>query len=145
MIALIKTTWPNDFIFVDEAELAPAAETQDDQARAEAQIKIQTGDSQNDPKWIIKIASTELPGGRDPVPVGVNGRVALIQRDMEAEVPHRYIEALRNAVRIGFTAGAAPGEMIPTKIIAYPFEVIDKPSRAEIEEWHARNRETVLA
>lgn len=145
MIAQISTAWPATYIFVDEAELETPGETQNDATRAQAQISLMSGDAKNDPVWRIKIAATELPGGRDPVPVGVNFRPVVIQRNMIADVPHRYIGALQNAVRVGVTQDPDTREMIESGTMAYPFEVIERPDRAEIEAHRLRTKDLVLA
>lgn len=50
-------------------------------------------------KATIHIASTEGPGGADPVPVGLNGKVWAIPRDVEVEIPLELLEGpLKDAV-----------------------------------------------
>lgn len=144
LLGLIRSTWPNDYIFVDSAATPEADEAQADDVRAMARIKLGEDAPADEPRWIIKISATELPGGKDPVPVGVNGRAVVIQRDMEAEVPHRYVEALQHAVRTAVTQDQRTHEFHYTNFTNYPLEVIERPTRAEIEAWKEKSRDLVL-
>jgi hypothetical protein len=61
-------------------------------------------------------------------------------------VPQRYVGVLRDAVRVSVThVPETKGEFVYSNVLAYPFEVLDQPSRAEIEEWQARTKDKVLA
>lgn len=46
----------------------------------------------------LTIHSSDSPGGHDDVPIGINGYVYLIKRDMEVTVPSEVISALHDAV-----------------------------------------------
>lgn len=141
VLALIGPAWAQDYIFVEAAEMTDADETQSDEVRAAAQVKLTGGPGRDDPKWLIRIAATELPGGKDPVPVGVNGHAVVIQRNMEAEVPHRYVVALQNAIRTAVHQDQKTREFSYSNFTNYPIEIIQRPSRAEIEEWHERTKD----
>jgi hypothetical protein len=146
LVAKIRTAWPADYIFVDAAGQPAAGEDgQDEAVKPEPQARLTTADSRGDPKWTIRIASTELAGGKDPVPVSVNGRNVVIQRGVEVEVPHRYVESLRNAVRVSVSQEPKTQEFTFSAFTNYPFEVIERPSRAEIEAFHERTKDLVLA
>ena len=72
----------------------------------------------------IIIPNQEGPGGQLPVPVGVNGRVALIQRGIPVDVPEEYVHVLTNAERVIFDSGKN-GELInPRKVPQHPFNII---------------------
>lgn len=146
VLALITPAWPADYIYVDAAEIEEFEQAQDESVRAEARIKLAVSAAyQDDPKWLVKITSTELIGGRDPVSVGVNGRPVVIQRGMEVEVPHRFIEALRLAVRESVTQDPRTGDFHRTNFTNYPLEILERPSRAEIDAWFERTKDLVLA
>ncbi len=149
LLALIRPAWPADYIFVEAADAAAAGdgeEPQADAARPQAQVKLAGGGgSKDDPKWLIRISATELTGGKDPVPVGVNGHIVVIQRNMEVEVPHRYIEALRNAVRVSVAQDPRTQEFTLSAFTNYPLEIIERPSRDEIEAFRERTKDLVLA
>jgi hypothetical protein len=49
-------------------------------------------------KYRITIHNQEGPGGKDDVPVGVNGDVWQIKREHEVEVPEMVFDVLKNAV-----------------------------------------------
>lgn len=46
----------------------------------------------------LTIHSSDSPGGHDDVPIGINGYVYLVKRDVEVTVPVEVISALRDAV-----------------------------------------------
>ena len=74
---------------------------------------------------VIRIASTQDPGGEQPVPVGVNGSVMLIPRDQDARVPRPFYEVLRNAVVDRYEPEVINGLMVgmksePRRVQAYP-------------------------
>jgi len=139
LLALILTAWPQDYILAELAETPEGFDSeQDEQVRVVAQLKLAGGIGDNDPKWVIRIGATELPGGKDPVPAGVNGRTVVIQRNTEVEVPHRYVLALQSARRETVQQNLETGEITRTAFSNYPIEVLERPSKAEIADWHAR-------
>jgi hypothetical protein len=144
LMALIGPAWPAPHIFVEAADVDEREDVQTDEARAVARVRLNVGGASEDPKWLIRIANTELPGGRDPVPVGVNGRHVVIQRGVEVEVPHRYIEAIQNAVRISVTQDQRTQEMHTTSFSNYPLEIIERPSKADIAAWFERTKNLLL-
>lgn len=57
---------------------------------------------------------------KQPVPVGVNGKMWAIQRGKKVVVPQSVIEVLRNAVRYEYD----PKDMSRTEVLAYPFQIV---------------------
>lgn len=145
ILGILGPAWSNDWILVEEAELEAPAEAQDETTRAQAQQSLVTGSSRDDPMWLIRVQATELPGGRDPVPVGVNGSIVVIQRGVEAKVPHRFVGALRDAVRESITQSMKTQEITRSTFTNYPFEIIERPSPQEIAEFRERTKDNVLA
>jgi hypothetical protein len=50
-------------------------------------------------KVTIHIYAQEGPGGKDPVPVGLNGKVWLIPRDKDLKVPAELVGILKDSVQ----------------------------------------------
>lgn len=73
----------------------------------------------------INIGIQEEAGGNDPVPVGVNGKIMLIPRGKDVDIPTRYLEALSHAVT--FKYDSLPDGMginpVPREVQLYPFQV----------------------
>lgn len=146
VIAAIGLSWPNDWITV-EATLLEEQLVREDQAGrvvTEPQQRLRGSSGADDPKVIITIGQTEQPGGRDPVPVGVNGHTLVIQRGLSAEMPYRYFLALQNAMHTNYDAVPVDGQpgkytLIESEVSNYPITLIQQmPSPAEIREWHER-------
>lgn len=57
---------------------------------------------------------------KQPVPVGVNGKMWVIQRGKNVIVPASVIGVLKNAVRYEYD----PKDMKRTEVLAYPFQVV---------------------
>jgi hypothetical protein len=84
-------------------------------------------DSQQPPeqgKVRIIIQRTEDAGGDQPVPVGVNGRVMLIPRGKEVDIPIPYFKVLQKAIThrfedLGDGKGINP---IPREVPLYPYQ-----------------------
>lgn len=73
----------------------------------------------------IILQRTDEPGGDEPVPVGVNGRVMLIPRGEEVEIPMAYYEALKNAITYRYESLRDGGlNPVPRKVPMYPFQRI---------------------
>jgi hypothetical protein len=144
VLGLITQAWPNDYI-IDLGTVpdgANADQAQPARSRSAADLGASVYD---DPIVRLKIRQTDQPGGRDPVPVGVNGDVRVIQRDLEADVPFRFFEALNRSERVIVTQNIdvkfgdpAYGDILENRITNYPIEVIERPSTAEIEAWRER-------
>ena len=68
---------------------------------------------------------TEEAGGADDVQVGVNGKVMLVPRGKEIEIPEAYFESLAHAVTHKYDALPDGGmNPIPRKVQLYPFQVL---------------------
>lgn len=97
----------------------------------------------DDPRWIINIPVVETDdgsGSRD-VFVGVNGRGWQIKRGHDVDIPHRVAVALTNALAVKVTHqddGNGDVDVIVTKAHRFPFQVISKPTEAEIAAWDKR-------
>ena len=145
LLAKLAPAWPADYIFVDAAVLEAPAEEQTDDVRAQARTQLGGKKYESDPQWLIRINATELPGGKEPVPLGHNGDHLVVQRNTEVQVPHRFIGILRDAVRVSITQDPRTQEFSRSNFTNYPFEVLDKPSRSEIEAFRERTKDLVLA
>ena len=113
--ARVETAWNKPEILVDENEPEPK------EATAKATPKpIEKGMVR------LILGVTEEAGGKDPVPVGVNGKVMLIPRGIEVEIPYPYFEALSHAVTHVYDPLKDGGmELEPRKVPLYPFQRLD--------------------
>lgn len=102
--------YDKDFIEVDEPQPAVAPRP----AEAVAQRKMVT----------IRIPNQESIGGKEPVPVGVNGKVYLIKRDTDVPVPVEVVHVLKNANRVVFDKGPNGEPINPTFVPTYPFSIV---------------------
>ena len=73
----------------------------------------------------INIGIQENAGGSDPVPVGVNGKVMLIPRGKDVDIPESYLEALSHAITYKYDSlpdgmGINP---VPREVQLYPFQI----------------------
>ena len=57
---------------------------------------------------------------KQPVPVGVNGKMWAIQRGKNVIVPESVVEVLKNANRYEYD----PKDMSRTEVLAYPFQIV---------------------
>lgn len=97
----------------------------------------------DDPRWIINIpvVETDDASGTRDVVVGINGRGWQIARGHDVNVPHRVAHALLNAESIKVTHqddGKGDVDVIISKAKRFPFQIISKPTDAEIAEWDRR-------
>jgi hypothetical protein len=107
---IAQSGYSRDVIDIDEPEQPIASQrVVEDKPRKRLTILIQ---QQNE------------PGGKEPVLVGVNGKVARIQRGVPVEVPEEYVEALRNANRVVFDKGPNGEPINPSLVPTHPFSVI---------------------
>lgn len=70
---------------------------------------------------------SEEAGGSEPVQVGVNGKVMLVPRGEEVEIPVEYFEVLQNAVRHIFDPLKDGGLSEPRKVPMYPYQLLPPP------------------
>jgi hypothetical protein len=138
LLALLATAHEDDFIFVNDVVIDLGG--QDDEALPEPQQTPSFGTAyESDPKWRVVLGTTDMPGGKQPVPVGVNGKVVVIQRNMTVDVPHRFYLALQSAVRGTVTQDAKTREIIEGQITNYPItQILKAPSEQEIADWEKR-------
>lgn len=69
---------------------------------------------------MITIIIARSERDKQPVPIGVNGRVIRIKRGEQVTIPERFVHALRNAVQQ--IRDADSGEM--RDVEAYPFQIL---------------------
>lgn len=93
------------------------------EVEAQARPTEEDAGKPSEDKVTLMIPSSDLPGGADAVPVGVNGSVMLIPRDQWCDVPRRYYQALRDAVRQVYSPLPDGGISAPRDVPAYPFQV----------------------
>lgn len=118
--AQVQAAWGKDSIIV-----APAA-GQEPEAPAGSPPRPVTAAQQPPPKGKVKIhiPMTDRPGGREPVPVSVNGRAMLIPRGEECEIPYAYYEVLKNAVELQYYEMPGGGLSQPQAVQAIPYSVL---------------------
>jgi hypothetical protein len=61
--------------------------------------------------------------GADDVTVSINGKVYLIKRDQEVEVPEAVIDILKNAIKTIYEQNEE-NEVTARDVLAYPFSVV---------------------
>lgn len=89
---------------------------------AEKHIEVTAKD---DKEVTLILQIVDEPGGEQPVPLGVNGRVMLVPRGKEVTIPHRYFEVLKNAIKHVYDPMPDGGmNPIPRKVSSYPFQRI---------------------
>lgn len=138
--AVLAGAWSENYIVVD-----------DEQANAEQAIrakpltqKVAGPAGSNDPIVVLKIAKTAYPGGKDPIPVSVNGRALVLQRDMQIELPYRFYEALQKAIRQEVSQDVNTGEITVDDVTNYPIQPISFPTAAEIAAWEEATNDEVF-
>ena len=147
MLAALSSAWEHDHILAPAAAPEPADSAAPAGAvspRPQAQQRVSTGLGEDDPKWLVEIGETEMIGGKDPVPVGVNGRAVVLQRNMRILLPHRYKLALDLAIRETVEQDERSHEISTSRVRNYPLTVIEKPSDAAIAAWERRTAHVEL-
>jgi len=109
--AAIAQAWAKDeIIVVEEEPQAKKASTQREPGPVADKVRL-------------IVQRTEEAGGDEPVPVGVNGRIMLIPRGEEVEIPVPYFEVWKNAIRYIYDANKEGGlNPVPRQVPAYPFQ-----------------------
>ena len=123
--ARISAAWAKDYINLAEE----VAET----PQKGRQPFPQTAEQEEPDRGMvkIKIAITEDAGGADAVPVGVNGKIMLIPRGKEVEIPYAYFEVLEHAIAHKYDPMPDGGmNPVPREVPTYPFQVIHDGIRA---------------
>ena len=73
----------------------------------------------------VVLGVTEEAGGADPVQCGVNGKVMLIPRGIECDIPEAYFEVLQHAITYKYNALKDGGiDPMPRKVPLYPFQLL---------------------
>ncbi len=146
--AKIEAAQPNvSTIFINEPD-APAdiaaAETAPVELRSEEAAGRSTGTlGKGDPRAriFIPIVDTEDGSGARDVLVGVNGRGWQIKRGMDADVPWRVVEAMKNAkmhvVRHSQEEGRE-GEVVINVADRFGFQLLEGPTPNQVAEWLER-------
>lgn len=76
---------------------------------------------------VINIPNQDIPGsteGKQPVPVGVNGKVYLIKRGVDVEVPIEVVGVLNDAKRVVYDRGPNGEPINPTFVPTHPFTIV---------------------
>ncbi|KKK79022.1 hypothetical protein LCGC14_2837670 [marine sediment metagenome] len=127
LVARISVAWTKDYITVAEA----AAEV----SQAGPQPLPQTAEQEAPEKPMVRINIhiTEEAGGNEAVPVGVNGRIMLIPRGKDVDIPYTYYEVLKHAVMKKYDPMPDGGmNLVPREVPTYPFQVILAEVREDI-------------
>lgn len=149
----IRQAQPNTTtIFVmdsDEAmqEAAEAPNPEDVITRTEDAGRSVGSLGKGDPRWIINIPvieSQDGSGARD-VEVGVNGRAWQIRRGDDVSVPHRVVLALDAAMQTIVEHNMDNGDTTTREARRIGYQVIEKPSKAEIDDWFERTKDEFCA
>lgn len=113
--AKVAAAWNKDEIIIQS----------DAQNQAQSEGRRAAPASASNGKVKLIIQRTDDAGGDEPVPVGVNGRVMLVPRGEEVEIPKSYFEVLKNAVKHIYEPLKDGGmNPIPRKVAMYPYQVI---------------------
>lgn len=92
-----------------------------------------------EPMVTVTIPMSERPGGKDAVPLFVNGIGIWVKRATQSKIKYRYFLQLQGAVETRFDqeldARNRPGPMIPMEIALYPHTVNFMPPQDEIDAW----------
>lgn len=135
----------------EQREAARLASAPDDVVAAASDGDRQVGTlGRNDPRYTIHIPviETEDESGAMDVEVGVNGRAWQIKRGVDVSVPARVVEALKNAR--GLSIRHVPDmhgnvDVTTTPFQRHGFNVLESPSKAELDEWHRQTDDIVCA
>ena len=138
-LAAMAAAWNYDFIEFEEeaAPVAPEAIVLGVDVPANENIEIPvTGLSpaelaKRDARLIeLLIPLQEDAGGKDMVPLSVNGRALLVPRGVTVKIRRPYFEVLARAVRVTYDQDRE-GNMIPRHVPQYPYTLISGMGEAE--------------
>lgn len=140
LLGLLAPAWSNTFILVPDDSGAPAtAQSEVDQL---VQVQPQARQYGNetpgasDPKVELTIGYTEMPGGKDMVPVQVNGRNLILPRNVRVSIPYRFFLALEQAQRGEVSQDEKSREISEVQVTNYPLNIHRRPSDEEIARFH---------
>lgn len=117
--AKVYEAWGKDEITVEDQADHPAQE-------GSAPVPVTAEQKAADRKMVkVIIHKTDEPGGDEPVPVGVNGKVMLVPRGTQVSIPEEYYHVLNNASRLHYDTDSN-GSLImpPREIHQYPHQRI---------------------
>ncbi len=116
----IGAAWDKEYILAAEVKEEVKQEGSEPQAVTEEQKK-----PVKEATVKINIHVTEEAGGTEPVQVGVNGRIMLIPRDRDVDIPVSYFEVLDHAVAHKYEM-LPDGGMNPVarKVHLYPCQIV---------------------
>ncbi len=119
--AKVELAWDRDIPIAEAAPEPPLAGASPKPVTDE-QVGPEPG------KVRINIGIQEEAGGSSPVPVGVNGKIMLIPRGKDVDIPEAYLEALSHAVTYKYEPmedglGMNP---VPREMQLYPFQIIGR-------------------
>jgi len=87
--------------------------------------RVATGEAEAPRKMVmIQINNQPGPGGKEHVPVGVNGKVYLIKRGEPVKVPVEVVHVLENAKTTAYDRGPNGEPINPTDVLKHPFSVL---------------------
>jgi len=118
---------------LQKQELAPTSRPNTSASSVSNTKEIQSKER----RFIIKISATEKD--KNAVPVGINGHVFLIPRDIESEVPMSVLNALNECVEthIFMVEGGVDGQKKEERnVMRFPYQIIREVSetpKASIE------------
>lgn len=121
VLSKLSQAWDKTFIFQSDP-VHPQASAQEGDTPAPV---TEDQEPPEIPMVRIHINETEESGGRDPVPVGVNGKVMLIPRGKAVDIPETYYKVLNNAISHKFDP--LPGGGIdpnPRTVPLYPHQLV---------------------
>lgn len=145
--AKITAAWPQPFILVpdtnpptsiESASSPPAPPTAPGEVPGAPLLAGRQTVRPDAGKVRISIARQEGPGGADPVPVGVNGKIMVIPRDEDCDIPYPYYEALSHAIKKVYDPmpdgnGYNP---IPRLVPEYPWNTKSTPDEVDAARAH---------
>lgn len=137
LLALLRETHPG----LTEIDIADSDVVHD---AAPARAGSASTHYSNDPKVVVNISSDEL-GGNHPLSIGNGPDHLLVKRDVNVAIPYRHFRILQTAVETVMRQEVNPMtgafETHTSDQNAVRYTVVEMPSPAEIEAYHARCRD----
>ena len=119
--ARVQAAWDKPEIPVTESE--PESVQPGSEATPQPVTEAQQAPTDGMVRLIIGV--TEEAGGSDPVQVACNGKVMLVTRGVEVEIPEHFFESLAHAVMDKYDTMEDGGmNPVPRKVQLYPFQVL---------------------
>lgn len=127
--ARVEAAWDKPDIPIGVVAPVDGESPQDLKAASDAVPQAVTDEQQPPAPGMVRLilGLTEDAGGDRPVEVGVNGKIMLIPRGEEVDIPESYFEVLEHAVTHKYDSLPDGGmNPIPRKVPLYPFQVIER-------------------